>query len=310
MYLDGMEPIRMLKTLTVARRTPLVGLLLAFLLLAFAATNPSLAAPKAELWERWEKHDASSTVTVDHSTWDRLLKRYVIDHNDGVTRVSYSAFSNADEKSLIAYIEELESIAVSTLNRPEQFAYWVNLYNALTVALIVQTYPVETIRDIDISPGFFSDGPWGKKLVSIEGEELSLDDIEHRVLRPIWKDPRIHYAVNCASIGCPNLWPEALTPANAEPYLDHAAKAYVNHPRGASVENGRLRVSSIYTWFQEDFGGTDQGVIKHLLQYAEGDLKAGLQSVSSISSDRYDWSLNSVMVVRKTSKNKNISPGS
>lgn len=300
----------MLKTPTVARRTSLVALSLVLMLSVFAVMGPSMAAPKAELWQRWEKHDASSTKSVDHSTWDRLLKRYVIDHNDGVTRVSYSAFSDADEQSLITYIEDLESVAVSTLNRPEQFAYWVNLYNAMTVALIVQTYPVESIRDIDISPGFFSDGPWGKKLVSIEGEELSLDDIEHRILRPIWKDPRIHYAVNCASIGCPNLWPEAFTPANTESYLESATKAYVNHPRGASVENGRLRVSSIYTWFQEDFGGTDQGVIKHLRQYAEGDLQADLQSVNSISSDRYDWALNSVMVVRKTSKNKNISPGS
>jgi len=132
-----------------------VSLIVAIAILA----SPALAAPKAELWERWEKHDAASTETVDHAAWDRLLKRYVIDHNDGIARVSYSAFSDADEKSLITYIEALESVAVSDLNRDEQFAYWVNLYNAVTMALIVQSYPVETIRDIDISPGFFPTGP-------------------------------------------------------------------------------------------------------------------------------------------------------
>jgi len=285
---------------------------LAFSLVALVAlfVNPALAAPDADLWARWEKHNAASTTSIDHTAWDKLLNRYVVGHNDGVARVSYSTFSDADEKILISYIEELEKVSVSSLNRNEQFAYWVNLYNALTVALIVQSFPVETIRDIDISPGFFSDGPWGKKLVTIEGEEVSLDDIEHRILRPIWKDPRIHYAVNCASIGCPNLLPVALTGSNIEPYLDRAARTYVNHPRGAVVENGKLTVSSIYTWFRDDFDGTDAGVIRHLKQYADDDLRAALQTVTSISNDRYDWALNSLFVVPKTAKNKNISPGS
>ena len=284
----------------------LAGLIVGIAILAF----PALAAPKAELWERWAKHDAASTVTVDHSEWDRLLKRYVIDNNDGIARVSYSAFSDADEKSLVMYIEALEKVSVSALNRDEQFAYWVNLYNAVTVALIVQSFPVETIRDIDISPGFFSDGPWGKKLVTVEGEEIALDDIEHRILRPIWKDPRIHYAVNCASLGCPNLFAEAMTASNKETYLDTAARTYVNHPRGAAVENGKLRVSSIYSWFEDDFGGSEAGVIEHLKKYADDDLRAALQSISSIGSDRYDWALNSVIVVPKTAKNKIVSPGS
>ena len=85
---------------------------------------------------------------------------------------------------------------------------------------------------------------------------MSLDDIEHRILRPIWRDPRIHYAVNCASIGCPDLFPEAITAANADAYLTRGARDYINDPRGAVVTGGRLTVSSIYKWFREDFGGT------------------------------------------------------
>ena len=107
----------------------------------------------------------------------------------------------------------------SLTSRDEQLAYWINLYNALTVKVILDHYPVKSILDIDISPGWFSIGPWGKKLVAVEGVEISLDDIEHRILRPIWRDPRIHYALNCAAVGCPNLLREAFTGATAEVLL-------------------------------------------------------------------------------------------
>ena len=158
--------------------------------------------------------------------------------------VRYAAVSGSDRKALDAYLKRLGGTSVSKLKRSEQRAYWINLYNALTVQVILAHYPVESIRDIDISPGFFSDGPWGKKLMQVEGEEVSIDDIEHRILRPIWKDPRIHYAVNCASIGCPNLQPVAFTSANADTLLTEGAKAYVNHPRGVRFDGGSLVVSS------------------------------------------------------------------
>jgi hypothetical protein len=121
---------------------------------------------------------------------------------------------------------------------------------------------------------------------------VSLDDIEHRILRPIWKDPRTHYSVNCASLGCPNLPAQAFTSSNLEQLLDDGARAYVNHPRGARVENGRLTVSSIYVWFAPDFGSGDAGVIAHLKQYAEPALKKKLGSVDRIADDEYDWALN------------------
>jgi len=120
------------------------------------------------------------------------------------------------------------------------------------------------------------------------------NDIEHGIMRPIWNDPRIHYAVNCASIGCPNLMMQPFNAQNLAGMLDQAARNYVNHPRGAAVEGGRLIVSSIYDWYAVDFGNNDAGVIAHLRQYATGPLAASLASVSSISSDRYDWNLNGI----------------
>ena len=122
----------------------------------------------------------------------------------------------------------MAAVRVSGLGRDEQCAYWINLYNALTLEVVLDHYPVDSIRDIDISPGLFSQGPWGKKLITVEGEQVSLNDIEHRILRPIWRDPRIHYAINCASLGCPNLQPRPFTGRTLDHALDLAAMRFVD----------------------------------------------------------------------------------
>ena len=126
----------------------------------------------------------------------------------------------------------------------------------------------------------------------MEGVALSLNDIEHRILRPIWRDPRIHYAVNCAALGCPNLRMTAFTGANADEVLDRAARDYVNHPRGVTIRDGSLVVSSIYIWFQEDFGAGAMDVIAHLKRYAGPELRNRLMTVDGIDDDEYDWNLN------------------
>jgi hypothetical protein len=201
--------------------------------------------------------------------------------------------SEDDRKALKSYLQDLQSLSVSSYNRAEQRAYWINLYNALTVELILSRYPVSSIRDINISPGLLSRGPWDAKLLMIEGEKLSLNDVEHRILRPVWKDARIHYAVNCASLGCPNLQPVAYTAENTESLLEREAREYVNHPRGVAIRNGKLRVSSIYVWFQEDFGGSVEGLMEHWLKYAEKSLAEALKAYSGGLEHEYDWSLNS-----------------
>ena len=270
----------------------LLAPLAAFFFVLMGAVSPVAAAPAAELWGRWMAQDPDSTLGVDHSTWDGFVTTYVAQGDDGVNRVAYGRVTDVDRTALANYIGRLETVAVSKLTRAQQLPYWINLYNALTVQVVLDHYPVASIRDIDISPGLFADGPWGKKLVTIEGEEVSLDDIEHRILRPIWKDPRIHYAVNCASIGCPNLQTVAFTADNTDSLLNEAARAYINHPRGARVEDGKLTVSSIYDWFKADFGGTDETVIAHLNRYAEGALKNALDGIEEIDGYAYDWALN------------------
>jgi hypothetical protein len=272
------------------------GAVIRWLLIAvvplLAAVAPAAGAPKAELWERWSAHDPDSTETVDHAPWSALLAARLKRAEAGPNRFDYAGVADIEKAALAAYLERLAAVAVSRLARAEQRAYWINLYNALTVKVVLDRYPVDSIREIRSS--LFSAGPWGLQLVAVEGVKLSLDDIEHRILRPIWRDPRTHYAVNCASVGCPSLQPEAYTAANMEALLERGAREYVNDPRGVEIVDGRLVVSSIYVWFKEDFGGDDAGVVAHLARYAAIELRARLQQVRRIDSHRYDWSLNGV----------------
>jgi Protein of unknown function, DUF547 len=277
-------PVRLLRRLAIMA-------LLALPLAGFASLE-TLFAPSAELWPRWQQHDPAATTRLDHGAWDALLTRYRRVGADGIARFAYGGVSAADRTALKAYIGGLQATAVSGLARGEQLAFWVNLYNALTIETVLAHYPVASIRDINISPGLFATGPWDKKLVTIEGERVSLNDIEHRILRPIWRDPRIHYVVNCASLGCPDLPPQALTAANVETVLEGQARSYVNHPRGVELAAGGLRVSSIYTWFSEDFGGSEASVIEHLRRHAEPGLAERLARVTAIAGHGYDWALN------------------
>ena len=269
-------------------------LLLPWLLQAPAANAgvlERLFAPSAQVWSFWDTHGTATDV-IDNSPWQRFLQNYVRPDDDGINRVEYAKVTAAERAALRNYIERLQKINIRDYGRDEQLAYWINLYNAVTVNVVLEHYPVASIRDIDISPGFLSFGPWDKKLLSIEGQAVSLNDIEHRILRPIWKDPRLHYALNCASLGCPNLQTTAFTAVNTPALLDASARDYVNHPRGVSIIDGELRVSSIYSWFREDFGDNEADVIKHLRRYASAGLAAELAGFDHIDDDDYDWSLN------------------
>ena len=135
-------------------------------------------------------------------------------------------------------------------------------------------------------------GAGAAPLAVVEGERLSLNDIEHRILRPGWRDPRIRDAVNCAAMSCPDLSQVAYTADNLETLLERGARRYVNHPRGARVSGQRLQLSSIYRWYRGNFGGSEAALIAHLKNYAEPELAAALEGVNAIEWLDYDWSLN------------------
>lgn len=260
-------------------------------LLALLPAASALGAPQAELWPRWEAHDQGSERRVDHGAWGRFLDEYLVtDDPAGIALVRYAEVSSADRRALSGYLERLQEVEVSDLNRDEQLAYWLNLYNAATVDIILDEYPVDSIRDI--GPGLFASGPWDEEILRVEGQPLTLNDVEHRILRPIWQDPRIHYGVNCASIGCPNLHPEPFTAANWERIFEEAAETYITHPRGLRLEGNRLVLSSIYEWFVEDFGGDLDGVLEHVGGYVDSETARRLRDFDGRVRYEYDWSLN------------------
>lgn len=253
---------------------------------AVVVAGCSKATPVADVgWESF----AQAGQPFDHSAWDSLLAKYVRENEDGVNRVDYAGLVAGGKRDFSAYLKALQGVKLDSLTKPEQFAFWVNLYNAATLETIVERYPVKSIREL----GTLGQGPWKDNRLKVSGKNLSLDDIEHKILRPIWGDVRIHYAVNCASIGCPNLATQAYTGERLEAMLDRAARAYVTHPRGFADKGGALVASSIFDWYGEDWGGVD-GVLAHAREVGGGKAAPLLATATKISQYDYDWSLNDV----------------
>lgn len=266
-------------------------------LLSLAASMTANAAPNAELWEMWQGHNDTNLTTVDHSTWQAWLDEYLVTQADGATAVSYKAVDQAGRLALETYIQTLSSTNPLELSRAEQFAYWVNLYNALTVQVVLNNPKKDSITSM--GSGWFSGGPWDESFTSINNTPITLNDIEHRILRPIWQDHRIHYVVNCASIGCPNLSATALTAANHQQQLRAAEQNFVNHPKGVMIDDkGKLVLSKIYQWYREDFPSDDDAFVSYLAEVMscakEPTLSAdNLRSEFDDVRYAYDWDLNS-----------------
>ncbi len=269
------------------------------LVFVLSLAGPLAAAPKAEPWPFWEKFDPASRRVLDHSPWRQFLNRYLLQIGGAPNRVRYGAVDATGKKALGAYITWLSRVPVSRLNKREQRAYWINFYNALTVKVVLDHYPVASIRDISISPGWFTKGPWGKELVLVENTPISLDDIEHRILRPIWKDARLHYVLNCAAIGCPELMAEPFTSFNIERLMSQAALNFVTHSRGMRFDGDELVVSSLYRWHGDDFGGWPQGVLRHLIKFSPQATARRLATRAVIADHAYDWALNDAATLFK-----------
>ena len=263
-------------------------------LLAAAWHNGVQAAPDADLWPLWQTSDEASTATIDHSAWERFLNRYVeTDPASNVNLVGYAAVTEADRTALREYLAALQATDPRAYRRSEQLAYWINLYNAATVELVLSNPGKRSI--LRMGDGLFSVGPWDDEILEIAGTALTLNDVEHRILRPIWRDRRIHFAVNCASLSCPNLSKVAYTGANAEDVLTASERAYINDARGARFRaNGRLELSRIFDWYLDDFAANEAGLVDYLAEHAEEPLATRLRGYDGKIDYEYDWSLNAV----------------
>ncbi len=219
----------------------------------------------------------------DHQIFAELLAKY--NHN-GV--VNYAGFKK-EVARLDAYLDLLAGVDPDALERDDRFAFYANAYNAWTIKLILTGYPgIESIKDL----GNFFKSPWKKKFVRLGGRVITLDTIEHDILRPQFKDPRVHMAVNCASKSCPPLWNEPFTGSRLNDQLNVAARVFINNPGFNRLEGNTLYASRIFKWFKEDF---DDDAIGFIEQFANGTLKSAIMTNRSslkIKYLDYDWSLN------------------
>ena len=220
---------------------------------------------------------------VDNGLYAELLGKYV-----QAGAVNYKGLKG-EEATLDAYLAVLETIDPESLSRDDQFAFYANAYNAWTIKLILSGYPgVKSIKDL----GSLLKNPWKKKIARIDGKHMTLDQIEHEILRPRFKDPRVHFAINCAAKSCPSLADEPFSGNELDRQLDQLTRTFINDPNNNYLKEDVLYVSSIFKWFKTDF---KDGIVNFFRKYAEGDLKTNLKAIENevkVKYLDYDWSLN------------------
>jgi len=222
---------------------------------------------------------------VDNSLYARVLTRHL---SNGL--VDYEGLE-ADRTPLDEYLVMMGQIDPESLSRNDRLAFYLNLYNAATLKLIIDNYPVDSIKDI----GSFFSSPWKKKVVMLNGELVTLDNIEHDIVRPYFKEPRVHFALNCTALSCPPLLDVPYEGDLLEEQLQSATVSYINDGVNNYLDGKTLYVSKIFDWFSEDFPDDFTG---WFAQFAQGELKQNLEKTRKngvklrIKYLKYDWSLN------------------
>lgn len=212
----------------------------------------------------------------DHSPWDKLLQKNVSTQGN----VNYEGFKNG-KVALETYLASLSKTKPdASWSRNETMAYWINAYNAFTIKLMLNNYPLKSIMDVNGGKA------WDLKFIDIKGEKYSLNNIEHDILRKKYADPRIHFAVNCASVSCPKLSNTAFFADGLEEKLDKAAKDFINNSSKNEITATKAEVSKLFDWYKEDF--TKNGTVTdYLNKYSATKL-----TTTKISFKDYNWNIN------------------
>jgi hypothetical protein len=231
---------------------------------------------------------SAATIDPSHAALTAILGKHV-----KPSGVDYAGLKK-DPASLTAYLDTLTEVPGSTFKqwpKEQQMAMLINLYNAATLKLVVNNYPLKSIKEI----GKLSGGPWKQSVVRLFGKNVSLDHIENNLLRPNYKDPRIHFAINCASIGCPALRTEAFQASKLNTQLDEQARAFLHDSTKNRVDTkaGALHLSSIFDWFKGDFVGKSGSVEKFIAPYLDDAERKWVEKGGfKTKYTDYDWSLN------------------
>ncbi|TYA74822.1 DUF547 domain-containing protein [Seonamhaeicola marinus] len=240
-----------------------------------------IETPKDTLIDSLKTEDFNQVLTKRtfylHQLWDDLLQKYV--SNEGL--VNYKSLKT-EQKDLYGYIHVLnlayQHNSFSTLSKEEKLAYWINAYNAFTVDLIIRNYPIKSIKDIK--------NPWKQRHWKLGDKWYNLDEIEHQILRKM-DEPRIHFAINCASVSCPKLQNRAFTGSNLEIQLDQATKDFINDSSQNVISNEAITISKLFQWFAKDFK-KEGSLIDFLNQYS----KVQISNQAKKSFMDYNWNLN------------------
>ncbi len=236
---------------------------------------------------------AAGPGAPDHAVLTTLLAKYV--SAGGVDYRGWSA--NAEDRgALRGYIAGLERAAPSRLERGEALAYWINLYNAVTLDLVLENYPLKSIKDV----GAPLSSPWKQDLVTVEGKALSLDRIENDVIRPSFLEPRIHFALSCAARSCPPLRAEAYAAASLEAQLEEQTAHFLADATTNSLdEKGVLRLSKLFEWYEGDFREAKGSVVAFVTPYVPALRALGPEAKPpAVQFVEYDWALNEASKAR------------
>ncbi|WP_160114732.1 DUF547 domain-containing protein [Aquimarina sp. AU474] len=215
---------------------------------------------------------------VDHSSWDQILILNVTE--DGM--VDYEGVTT-DVAVFYTYFRHLQKISPKDYwSHEEKLAYWLNVYNATAMKMILDEYPIGSINEIE--------NPWKRKAFKTQNVRYSLDDIEHSILRK-FGDPRIHFLLNCGSMSSPRLWNRAYTSANINESLEERTREFINDPQRNQINSSTVRVSEIFKWYEDDFTSYNIDVIDFINQYAKVKIDRNLK-IKEENYITYDWSLN------------------
>ncbi|GDX46222.1 DUF547 domain-containing protein [Bacteroidota bacterium] len=223
---------------------------------------------------------------VQHGEWDALVKKHV--SKNGM--VDYQGFLK-DKKQLQVYLDKLSANRpTSKWSKNEKMAFWINAYNAFTVKLILDHYPIKSIKDIKRGIPFVN-SVWDITFIPMGKDKIDLNYIEHTILRKEFKDPRIHAAINCASFSCPLLRNEAYYASRLDEQLNDAMRKFVNDPQRNQLDKSNIKISKIFSWFAGDFKLNGLSVVDYLNKYA----KKRVQENARIDFLEYQWELNDVV---------------
>lgn len=206
--------------------------------------------------------------------WAKVLQAHVSDEG----MVDYAAIQKDPnfQRAIDLYADQKPT---SSWSSDDAMAFWINVYNAFTVKLIVDNYPLNSITDLK--------DPWDQKFIVLKGEKFSLNQIEHEILRPVYKDPRVHFAVNCASFSCPKLLNEPIYAEKLNSQLNQLSKGFLADSKRNKISTNKAELSKIFEWFSEDFGGAT-GVVDFINVHSNFKVS----SPSQLTYLEYDWSLN------------------